>query len=143
MERVKLTLPGPCLLAVLLALLSGCYWSRYPELMETHLVLLDEFAAKLGDVERASGRVPLEALPEFVYPLERAQDFARIAAQRFPDRASLRAFRVVLQRYGALVDDPAYLLRPNASEEIEKRRAALQEAIDATRAELQRESGDS
>lgn len=138
MGRVKPSFPGPHVLAVLLVLV-GCYWSRYPQLMETHLTLLDEFAAKLDDVARGERGVRLEVLPEFVYPLERAQDFSRIAARRFPDRASLRAFRVVLQRYGALVDDPAYLLQPDAVVQIEKRRVALAEAIEVTRADLARE----
>jgi len=143
MRGVKPNLLGPCLFAafaVFLMMLGGCYWSRYPELMETHLVLLDEFSAKLDHVARSEGRVPIESLPEFVYPLERAQDFARIAAQRYPDRASLRQFREALDRYGVLVDDPAQLLQPGAADRIERGRAALQQAIRATRIELEREA---
>ncbi len=139
MQRVKLRSPTTGLLAVLLVL-SGCYWSRYPELMETHLVLLDQFSEKLDSVARNEGGVPMQDWAEFVYPLERAQDFARIAAQRYPDRLSLREFRVVLKRYGALVDDPGLFLRPDASAVIERGRASLQDAIAGTRVELSREA---
>jgi len=139
MERVKLKSRGNRLVAVLLVIV-GCYWSRYPELMETHLVLLDQFAAKLEFLARTDGGVPLEQWGEFVYPLERARDFARIAAQRYPDRASLREFRVVLDRYGALVDDPMFLSRPGAVERIARRRVALAEAVAATRVALGREA---
>lgn len=148
MGRVKLNRrsnpPIAAILVVLATLASavfgGCYWSRYPELMETHLVLLDEFAAKLDDVARSDRGVPVEAWPEFIYPLERARDFARIAAQRYPDHGSLKAFRVVLERYGALVDDPGLAGRPNAAAEIARRREALAEAIAETRSELDREA---
>lgn len=140
MRGVKLKLLGPCLFAAFLMVLGGCYWSRYPELMETHLVLLEEFSAKLEHVARSDAGVPIESLPEFVYPLERARDFARIAAQRYPDRASLREFRMALDRYAVLVDDPAELLQPGAAERIARGREALQLAIRATRIELEREA---
>ena len=146
MDRVKLKSSRRQFLMTLLALtsgllvLSGCYWSRYPALMETHLVLLDEFSAKLADVAEGPGGVPVEALPEFVYPLDRARDFARIAAQRFPDRPSLRHFNVVLQEYGSIVSDPAALLGPGATARIERGRVAMAEAIELTRFELEREA---
>ncbi|MDG2307418.1 MAG: hypothetical protein P8R42_22755 [Candidatus Binatia bacterium] len=139
MERVKLNSRGTRLLAVLLVL-AGCYWSRYPELMETHLVLLDEFSGKLVYLAKNDGGVPMADWNEFVYPLERAQDFARIAAQRFPDRTSLAEFRVALERYAVLVDDPTMFGRAGVVEELEGRRSALEKAIAATRIELQREA---
>ncbi len=140
MEGVKLKSSKTLLLAILLVLV-GCYWSRYPELMETHLVLLDQFSAKLDSVARTDGGVRMEDWAEYVYPLERAQDFARIVAERYPDRPSLREFRIVLERYGALVDDPGLLLRPDAARLIEQRRVGLEAAIAATRVELKREAG--
>lgn len=139
MERVKSNSRGTRLLAVLLVL-AGCYWSRYPELMETHLVLLDEFSAKLVYLAKNDGGVPMADWNEFVYPLERAQDFARIAAQRFPDRTSLAEFRVALERYAVLVDDPTIFGRPGVADRLEGRRSALEKAIAATRVELQREA---
>lgn len=138
MRRVKQNSTSRVLAVVLV--LAGCYWSRYPELMETHLVLLDQFSAKLEDVARQDGGVPMENWKEFVYPLERAQEFARIAGQRFPDRGSLRAFQGTLVAYGALVDDPALLLREDAADRIGRGRAELLETISATRIELERES---
>jgi len=139
MERVKLNSKRTALLAALVTL-AGCYWSRYPELMETHLVLLDQFGAKLDSVVQTDGRVPMQDWAEFLYPLERARDFARIAAQRYPDRPSLREFRIVLERYAALVDDPTLMTRHDAARIVERRRAALMQAIAATRTELRREA---
>jgi hypothetical protein len=128
----------PRLLGAVLVL-SGCYWSRYPELMETHLVLLEQYAAKLDSLARTEDGVPLEGWAEFTYPLERARDFARIAARRYAGRASLQSFRVVLDRYAALVDEPAFLLRPGAVATIGTRRAELERAVAKTREDLARE----
>lgn len=123
-----------------LLVLTGCYWSRYSELMETHLVLLDQYGSKLDFLARTERGVPMEEWGEFVYPLDRASDFARIAARRYPDRESLRQFRIVLGQYGALVEDPMFLSRPGGLSLLETRREALAEAIAVTRAELRREA---
>lgn len=139
MRRVKQN--STVRLAMALLVLWGCYWSRYPDVMETHLVLLDEFSAKLDDMARSEGGVPVEDWKEFVYPLERAREFARIVGPRYPDRGSLRAFQATCDRYAVLVDDPGLVLQAGAAERITQGRAELLEAIAATRAELQREAG--
>jgi hypothetical protein len=126
-------------LAVAVLLAVGCYWSRYPELMETHLVLLDQYARKLESLAADGRTVALKDWAEFVYPLERARDFARIAAQRYPDLDSLARFRDVLERYAVLVDDPGVLGAPEGAKRIEGEVAALEESIGATRRALERE----
>lgn len=125
---------------VLVALHAGCYWSRYPELMETHLELLEQYGEKLSSLARAPNGIPLDAWGEFLYPLDRAKDFARIAAYRDPDRGSLRSFRVVLERYEALVGDPVYLQQADGLAELRRRRAALAQAVAETRRRLAREA---
>jgi hypothetical protein len=122
-----------------LATLAGCYWRYYPKLMETHLELLVSYADKLAALAHDRVAVPPDRWGEFTYPLERARDFARIAEKRFPDRESLRAFRGVLDRYEALVEDPAILARPDAEDKLARGRVALDDAVATTRAALERE----
>ena len=140
---VKVNIPcvGAARWLVALLVLAGCYWSRYPQLMETHLELLDQFGAKLEALEASGRGVPIESWAEFVYPLDRARDFARIAKQRFPDRESLQEFDNALARYADLVDDPTLLSRGDARARIGKGRADLSRAITDTRAALAREAG--
>ena len=125
---------------VLMGLLASCYWSRYPQLMDTHLTLLDQYSNKLDAMARMSGGVPVEAWGEFVYPLERAQDFARIAGQRYPEMASLQRFQVVLETYQGLLDDPGLLTGQADLSRLEERRAALVLAVAQARAALASES---
>src|SRR5204862_7951753 len=58
---------------------------------------------KIEDVTARDGTPPV-SLVEYRYPLERAEDFARIAARRFDDRPSLRALRDLCAAYGRLLD---------------------------------------
>jgi hypothetical protein len=90
-------------LAVAVTLLTGgCYWSKYDKLARTHVDLLLAMAAKMADVVRDEGTPP-PALAEYRYPLERARDFARIAARRFEGRPSLTAFRDFCDAYETLL----------------------------------------
>ena len=119
---------------------SGCYWARYPRLMETHLALLLEFADKLQGFAAEGRRVPPQAWGEFTYPLERAQDFSRIAAQRFPGRRSLVAFDRTLEIYSRLVSTPDILARPDAAADVAQQLARLRDAVAETRAALAQEA---
>ncbi|MBM4270104.1 MAG: hypothetical protein FJ144_26465 [Deltaproteobacteria bacterium] len=126
-------------LAVSLLLATGCYWSRYSEVMAMHLELLDQYSRKLQSLSASGRTVALEDWAEFVYPLERARDFARIAAQRYPDLDSLARFREVLERYAAVVDDPGVLSAPDGGKRLAAEVAALEKSIEATRRALERE----
>ncbi|MEY4950327.1 MAG: hypothetical protein RL698_2538 [Pseudomonadota bacterium] len=124
---------------LVLALAPGCYWQRYPRLVETHLGLMVDYAAKLQGFAEDRVTVPAERWGEFTYPLERARDFARIVASRYPGRRSLAAFDRAVAAYAALVADPAILVRADAVAEIARGRATLEEAAAATRHEIDAE----
>lgn len=124
------------LLWVLPPLKSGCYWSHYPEVMATHLQLIEEYATKLSHLAEDGQTVPVQEWGEFVYPLDRARDFARIAAKRYPDRISLARFQVVLAQYSELIASPDLLRRPDAFQVVERGRRDLAQAIAATREAL-------
>lgn len=104
---------------------GGCYWQRYPRLFETHLGLLSDFAAKLQALAEARVVVPAERWGEFTYPLERARDFSRIVAGRWPGRASLAAFDRAVDAYAALVADAGVLARADAVAEVSRGRETL------------------
>ncbi len=127
------------LASVLLLLAASCYWSRYEEVMEVHLQVLSQYGAKLEALARDGRRVPVQDWGEFIYPEERARDFARIAAKRYPDRRSLALFRQVVERYAELVADADVLDRPDAFAEVARRVRALERAVAATRLALARE----
>jgi len=119
---------------------SGCYWQRYPRLVETHLGLLSDFAEKLQGLAEDRVVVPAERWGEFTYPLDRARDFSRIVAGRWPGRASLAAFDRAVEAYAALVADPAVLARADAVAEISRGRDALEQRIAEARAALASEA---
>lgn len=120
--------------------LGGCYWSRYAEVMEMHLQLVEEFSEKLQFFADRGEKVAPENWSEFVYPLERARDFSRIAAQRYEGRASLAAFDEALDRYAELVESPGILSGPEAAARVEQGRSNLRGAVERARAELVAES---
>ncbi len=94
---------------------SGCYWLRYEKLMQTHLSLLLAMAHKMVDLLEHQTPIPPAAMAEFTYPLVRARDFARIAAQRYQNRPSLQAFSRFLDTYEALVQEVDRLRLKTAS----------------------------
>lgn len=89
-------------LGLALVALGGCYWSKYDKLARTHVDLLLAMAQKIDDVVQHNGAPPA-ALAEYRYPLERARDFARIAARRFEGRPSLTALRELCDAYERLL----------------------------------------
>lgn len=132
---VKKAIAFPSLfLALILA--AGCYFTQYPEVVETHLTLFEEYGAKLQVLADQGIRVPPQDWGEFVYPHERAEDFARIVDDRFAGRTSLVALRVALKRYGELIATPDILHRGDAVVVITARRKTLAAAITHTRAAL-------
>ena len=105
-----------------------------------HLQLVEEFSEKLQFFADRGEEVAAENWSEFVYPLERARDFSRIAAQRYEGRASLVAFDEALDRYADLVGSPGVLTGPGAAERVEQGRSNLRGAVARARAELVAES---
>jgi len=89
---------GTRLALVALALLAGCYWSKYDKLARTHVQLLLAMADKLVAVTGDAGTPPA-SFAEYRYPLERARDFVRIVAPRFQGRRSVDALRALCDAY--------------------------------------------
>lgn len=141
MQTVKVDpWPTGALALVLVVLLSGCFAWRYPSLMERHLEVLGSYATKLEALAQDERTVPPQDWGEFTYPLERASEFARLGAARYPERASLQGFQRALAAYGALVADPAVLARPDAAAAVAAHVAAFRAAAAQTRTDLARES---
>src|SRR3954452_9561884 len=90
-------------LALVLVGAAGCYFLKYEKLARTHVTILVAMTAKIEDVTARDGTPPA-SLVEYRYPLERAEDFVRIAARRFDDRSSLHALRELCAAYGRLLD---------------------------------------
>ena len=88
--------------ALVLLLASGCYFRKYEKLARTHVGVIVAMTDKIVDLTVRDGTPP-ESLAEYRYPLERAEDFARIAGRRFEGRASLRAFRELCETYARLL----------------------------------------
>jgi hypothetical protein len=122
------------------ALAASCYWSRYAEVMSTHLELLEQYAAKLAAIAEDHDTVAPKDWGEFVYPLDRGRDFARIAGKRYPERVSLARFEEALRRYAAMVTSPDVLSREDAEAVLRADERRLAEAIAATRHALAREA---
>jgi hypothetical protein len=121
---------------ILLLVAAGCYFTQYPEVVETHLTLFEQYGDKLQNLADAGVRVPPQDWGEFVYPRERAADFARIVDSRFAGRASLGALSIAIKRYSELVATPDILTESDPSVVIAARRESLQAAIARTRAAL-------
>jgi len=135
-------------LLLLLATVASCYWTRYPELVETHLGLLEGLAADGRDMVQAGygSRLHTGEIERFDYPLERAQQFAEISRRRWPDRGSLKLFDEVLAEYAVVLK----LLREASADPSESVKLSIAVAVGrlemgaaGTRMELLRESSES
>ncbi len=91
------------LLALVLLMAAGCYWSKYDKLCRTHVQLLIQMAQKLDAVTREEDAPPA-SFAEYRYPLERARDFVRIVTPRFAGRRSLAALREHCDAYGVVLE---------------------------------------
>jgi hypothetical protein len=141
-RTIKIASRGVLLLVAMTSLLAtGCFSHRYPRLMQVHLEVLSLFGAKLAALAQDGHTVRAEDWGEFTYPLERARGFARLAAEYYPERASLRDFNAALDAYQALAADPAILAKPDAAATVARRQAAFLAAAERTRADLAREHG--
>ena len=104
-------LPYPMIIAGMLASLTfassltGCYWLKYEKLMRTHIELMLAMTDKMSRLLADQDSITPTMMNEFLYPLERARDFARIVAQRYEDRPSLAAFHKLLDMYEGVVTE--------------------------------------
>jgi hypothetical protein len=117
--------------AIVLVAGAGCYLRKYDKLARTHVVVLLAMTQKIEDLTERDGNAPA-ALGEYRYPLERAQDFARIAARRFEGHAWLRLFADLCAAYERLLAT-AERLRASGGQDAEAARA-LADAAAAVRA---------
>ena len=95
----------PCMHIILLVvlLLAGCYWIKYEKLMLTHVDLMVAMTSKMTRLLDEGDPITPNMMNEFLYPLERARDYSRIAAKVFEGAPSLEAFNKLLDSYDALV----------------------------------------
>lgn len=126
-----------------LVLVAGCFWRTYGPLMATHVDVLVAMARKGVDLV-ASRRLTAESMPELTYPLERAEAFARTAAERTTEPPpSLVAFRELIARYRDLVDRLDRVRREQAGDDaravLAEPLARVEAAGDAVRAALRAE----
>src|SRR6185369_3462186 len=91
--------------AFALLLLAGCFWRSYGRLAAVHVDVLVAMARKGVDLV-ANARMSAETMPELIYPLERAEAFARTATARSPETRppSLVAFGELLAQYRQFLD---------------------------------------
>ena len=85
--------------------LSGCYWIKYTKLMRTHVELLLDMTDKMGSFLEDGRAITPRMMNEFLYPLERARDFARITERFHEGRTSLQEFERLLDVYADLLEE--------------------------------------
>jgi len=73
--------------------------------MHTHVELLLDMTDKMSRLLEENETITPAMMTESLYPLERARDFIRIAAQRYPDRQSLAVFGQFLDIYERIVNE--------------------------------------
>ncbi|MBY0277626.1 hypothetical protein K2Z84_20015 [Candidatus Binatia bacterium] len=137
---VRTVKAAPALRAMTVVLVSlvvaGCFAHRYPGLLERHLEVLGLYADKLQTLAEDDRTVAAQDWGEFTYPLQRAREFEHVAASRYPERASLKAFQRALEAYAYLVADPAILSAPDAAADVAAKVTAFRAAATAAREAL-------
>ena len=71
--------------------------------MRTHVDLILSMTDKMSRLVEDNETATPTTMREFLYPLERARDFARIVSPRYADRASLTTFVELLNIYAQAV----------------------------------------
>jgi len=96
--------PRRYLTLVTLCLVAGCLWRGYTAIMQVHLDVLTQTAGKLCAVVDSGRGLSAEAIPEYVYPAQRAREFLRqFSSER--GRQSYRQFTSLVERYESMVRD--------------------------------------
>ena len=93
-----------CVVVVCVSL-GGCYWIKYTKLMRTHVELLLAMTDKMGSFLEDDRAITPRMMNEFLYPLERARDFARITERFHEGRTSLQEFERLLDVYADLLEE--------------------------------------
>jgi hypothetical protein len=93
-----------CALGFIALTAGGCYWLRYGEIARTHADLLDRLAADARDAVAMGHPLSNADIERMRYPLDRAEQFARISDGGDPPRASLVALRTEIRHYRELVE---------------------------------------
>jgi hypothetical protein len=81
----------------------GCRWRSYPEILNVHLDVLTQTAAKLIAVAQSPRGLQTEGMGEYTYPSRRARAFLA-DYQSYRDRPSHRQLTAFLDRYDSLVE---------------------------------------
>ena len=71
--------------------------------MRTHIELMQDMTDKMTRLLEENDAITPTMMNEFLYPLERARDFARIVSPRYAERPSLQAFQQLMDIYEGLV----------------------------------------
>jgi len=118
--------------ALVLLLITGCFWRSYGPQAATHTDVLLGMARKGADLV-AGGRLSAESMPELTYPLERALAFANRAAARSGETRpeSLVAFEALVARYREFVGTLDRVRREQPAAEARAALAAPLAAVEA------------
>lgn len=82
---------------------SGCSWRSYPEVLNVHLDVLTQTAAKLIAVAESPRGLQTEGMGEYTYPSRRARAFLA-DYQGYRERRSHQQLSSFLDRYDGLVE---------------------------------------
>jgi len=115
----------------MLAAAAGCYWLRYADLARTHVELLERLALDARDAMAAGHRLSNSDIETMQYPLERADQFARISDRQDPP-ASLVAMRETIEAYRQMVELLDRLRVAEASDEDRARVDELAKKVSAS-----------
>lgn len=87
------------------AVVAGCYWLRYHDLVETHCELLEDLSVvTLAQAEATPPQITPGDVERLRYPLERAREFLGIAGKRFAGKQSLVELSALVGVYADFID---------------------------------------
>jgi hypothetical protein len=81
---------------------SSCIWRSYGKILDVHLDVLTQTAAKLCAVVEAGRPLHTEDMAEYTYPSQRAREFLRQFSS-YRERRSYQQLSALLDRYDVLV----------------------------------------
>ena len=114
---------------------AGCLWRSYGTIMDVHLDVLTQTAAKLCTIVEAGRGPTAEGMAEYIYPAKRAREFLR-QFDGYGERQSYRRFAALLDRYERLVRDVDAARAQGRLNELWPRLTAEREALQAQALEI-------
>lgn len=115
-----------------------CIWRSYGNILNVHLDVLTQTAAKLCAVVESGKPLRTEDMAEYTYPSQRAREFLRQFG-RYRERRSYQQLSTLLDRYDVLVQavDAARAQQhvPDL-QQLTRERDALQRSADDIRADV-------